>query len=58
MDTTNVTAGGVLLLCSAIIAVGSGTIEASLPVLGVAASAVGLSLIGVLVEITTSSQSY
>jgi hypothetical protein len=58
MNTTNVAAGGVLLLCSSVIAVGSGTVEASLPILGVAASAVALSLVAAIVELTNHGQSY
>jgi hypothetical protein len=56
MHTTNVAAGGVLLLCSSIIAVGSGTVEASLPVLAVAVSALALSLVAVLVDLAQSDR--
>jgi hypothetical protein len=57
MHTTNVAAGGVLLLCSSVIAVGSGTVEPSLPVLVVALGAFVLSLVAVLVDVTSRSQS-
>jgi len=57
MDTTNVAAGGVLLLCSSVIAVGSGTVRPSLPLLAVAVSALVLSLVAVLVDMTDRTRS-